>query len=351
MSLKTGWNEALGITAKWLAIGSIGYLFDWLSHKADHAPFHHTSGVLFYWVMPVIIGLPVAWVDSKLARRTAGLGFTLSLLVRAVIYIFFAALAGFLFLILHSEILRLHSVVWLVLKFMGFWLPASLFVLALRNLLKHFERENILTWIQGNYHAPSEEERIFLFVDIKDSTAIAESLGNKKYFEFIQMFHHLAADPIRRNKGEVYQFIGDEIVITWPLEKGTHHNRALSLFFDIENSLQLNSELFMHNFGRVPAIKGALHAGKVTRGEIGKDKKEFGYVGDVINTAARMQSVAKTTAGVSLVISQRLLKAFHDPRCYDPQPLGHHKLRGKNEQVSLYTLSAAKKDRSTAVTK
>lgn len=335
---KNLWKEAANITITRLGVGTAGYLLDWLTYQASHTEYHHKLAILFYWIMPVTLGFSAAWVDAAISERTSQLKFYSSLLIRSAIFVVFSLLAASAFLLIEHETLYAHARGWLILKFVMFWLPASLLVLALRNLLRHFDEKTILEWLLGTYHLPSEEDRIFLFVDIKDSTSIAESLGNKQYFDFIQEFHNLAADAIKQNEGQVYQYIGDEIVITWTLKNGVRNNNAINLFFEIEQALQQNASQFYQRFGRIATVRGALHAGRVTRGEIGKAKKEFGYVGDVINTAARMQSVAKKTPGASLVISEGLLKEFTNPLTFDAHPLGNYALRGKNEQVSLYAL-------------
>jgi len=332
------WKESGSITAIWVGVGTAGYLLDWLTYLASHTPYHHQLAILFYWIMPVTVGFSVAWVDAKISEKTSQLEFHFALLIRAIVFAVFSLLAASAFLLIEHETLHAHSRGWLILKFMGFWLPASLFVLTLRNLLKHFDQKTMLEWVQGTYHLPTEEERIFLFADIRNSTSIAEALGNKQYFDFIQEFHNLAADAIKETEGEVYQYIGDEVVITWSLKNGVRNNNALKLFFQIEDALFQNASSFHQRFGRIATIKGALHAGRVTRGEIGKAKKEFSYVGDVINTTARMQSVAKKTPGASLVISEGLLREFTHLTNFDYDPLGSYALRGKNEQVSLYAL-------------
>lgn len=332
------WKEAAAITATRLGVGTVGYLVDWLTYQASHTPYHHQLSILFYWIMPVTIGFSAAWVDAAVSQRTSQLKFYSSLLIRAAMFFSFSLLAGSAFLLIEHETLYAHSRGWLILKFVAFWLPASLLVLTIRNLLRHFDEKTLLEWVQGTYHLPSEEERIFLFVDIKDSTSIAEALGNKKYFEFIQEFHNLGANAIKQNEGEVYQYIGDEIVITWPLKNGIRNNNAVNLFFQMEHTLLRNASMLYKRFGRIATIKGALHSGRVTRGEIGRAKKEFGYVGHVINTTARMQSIAKKTPGASLVISEGLLRKFTNPMAFESHSLGSYALRGKNEQVALYAL-------------
>ena len=44
----------------------------------------------------------------------------------------------------------------------------------------------LLNFLIGRYHRPREEERIFMFLDLRSSTTIAEKLGEEKYFNFIR---------------------------------------------------------------------------------------------------------------------------------------------------------------------
>ena len=60
---------------------------------------------------------------------------------------------------------------------------------------------------------PKDEKRIFMFLDLKSSTTIAEEIGHRRYFEFISDFIADVTTPILNNHGEIYQYVGDEIVI------------------------------------------------------------------------------------------------------------------------------------------
>ncbi|MGR3301112.1 MAG: hypothetical protein ACUZ8I_01275 [Candidatus Scalindua sp.] len=52
-----------------------------------------------------------------------------------------------------------------------------------------------------------------MFLDLKSSTTIAEEIGHRRYFEFISDFIADVTTPILNNHGEIYQYVGDEIVI------------------------------------------------------------------------------------------------------------------------------------------
>ena len=72
----------------------------------------------------------------------------------------------------------------------------------------------------GRYHRSRTEERFFLFVDIAGSTPLAERIGPDAVHRFLGEVFRLASDPIDDHRGDVYQYVGDEVVITWMVTEG-----------------------------------------------------------------------------------------------------------------------------------
>jgi adenylate cyclase len=54
-----------------------------------------------------------------------------------------------------------------------------------------------------------------MFVDLLSSTTIAEALGNEKYHNLLHDFYADITNPIIYNKGEIYQYVGDEVIVSW----------------------------------------------------------------------------------------------------------------------------------------
>lgn len=92
--------------------------------------------------------------------------------------------------------------------------------------------------IMGKYLRPREEERIFMFVDIRSSTTIAEQLGHLRFFELLNDFYRDLTNPIIYKSGEIYQYVGDEIVVSWPMKEGLHNASCLRCFYDIKATLE-----------------------------------------------------------------------------------------------------------------
>jgi adenylate cyclase len=73
---------------------------------------------------------------------------------------------------------------------------------------------DLIKYVLGKYHRPEEIIKIFLFIDLKSSTTIAEKLGNLRYSEFLIDYYDDMTDAILMSKAEIYQYIGDEVVLT-----------------------------------------------------------------------------------------------------------------------------------------
>lgn len=187
----------------------------------------------------------------------------------------------------------------------------------------------------GKYHLPQEEERIFMFLDMKSSTTIAEKLGHLAYFQLLRAYYGSFTDAIVKNEGEIYQYVGDEIIISWKLRGDQRDNRCINCFYDMQENLRKKQSWFHRQFGLVPAFKAGIHFGKVTTGEIGAIKKEILFTGDVLNATARIQGLCNSY-GVDLIISAELLQRLPPFPAYTLDFLGVAQLRGKEAPMELY---------------
>ena len=104
-------------------------------------------------------------------------------------------------------------------------------------------------FIRGKYHQPREEERIFMFLDMKSSTAIAEQLGHVRFYALLNELFHEISQPVLQTKAEIYQYVGDEIVLTWELRPGLKNSNCLNAFFMFQESLLRKSEDYLRDFG------------------------------------------------------------------------------------------------------
>ncbi|ARS42896.1 guanylate cyclase [Sphingobacteriaceae bacterium GW460-11-11-14-LB5] len=188
--------------------------------------------------------------------------------------------------------------------------------------------------IRGKYNTPKEESRIFMFLDLNSSTSIAESLGDKKYHELLKDIFIDITNPILENRGEIYQYVGDEVVIAWRYDEGLRNNKCINCFFDIKAHLLLLRNKYHEKYGLLPAFKAGIHCGKVIAGEVGIIKRDITYSGDVLNTTSRIQNMCKEFNQemlVSIALAEELQLTDH----YTTQLLGAIKLRGKEKEMQL----------------
>lgn len=191
----------------------------------------------------------------------------------------------------------------------------------------------------GKYHSPTEEERIFMFLDMKSSTTIAESLGHIRYFEMLREYYSDLSDSIIKYSGEIYQYVGDEIVVSWTLRKGLHNNNCIQCFFEMKRAIRKQATRYNEKFGLLPEFKAGFHLGKVTTGEIGILKKEIIFTGDVLNTTARIQGLCNIYE-VDIIISDDLMSQLNPDPTFQIRSLGENSLRGKDKKLELFTISA-----------
>jgi len=181
-----------------------------------------------------------------------------------------------------------------------------------------------------------EVDRIFMFLDIISATSIAEKLGHIKYFELLNDFFDDLAEPIEIHKGEIYQYVGDEVVVSWPLKEGIDNANCIQCFFNIMDTLNGLTEKYMDKYKLIPGFKAGMHCGKVTTGVVGTYKKEIVYTGDVLNTTSRIEGQCNLYK-VNLLFSKDLkdkIKPFDGNEFVE---MGEINLRGKKSHIALYT--------------
>lgn len=196
---------------------------------------------------------------------------------------------------------------------------------------------NFRNLLLGRYFHPRTEERIFMFLDIRSSTTVAEKLGDRQYFNFIHDFINDATEPIIYARGEIYQYIGDEIVVSWKMENGLEDANCLQCFFAIKMAIEEAKERYQKKYGVIPDFKAGLHYGSVISGEIGTVKKEIAFSGDVLNTASRIQNECNKHQ-LDLLLSDDLLALLPLDKNYSIKSIGKIQLRGKAEGVGLSTV-------------
>ncbi len=208
-----------------------------------------------------------------------------------------------------------------------------------REVDKKFGPGNLWKMLKGEFYSPKEDERIFMFLDLKSSTAIAENLGHIEYSQLIQdCFHDL--DVVAKYQAEVYQYVGDEVVLTWPKEIGLLNSNCLRAFFDFKDRLVERSDYYNEKYGLVPEFKAGLNVGKIVVAEVGDIKTEIAYHGDTINTAARIQGECNRLRTEVLISESLRLQLDIEPTLKSVLK-DQIQLRGKQQAINVYAVEKA----------
>ncbi|MCU4156910.1 adenylate/guanylate cyclase domain-containing protein [Carboxylicivirga sp. A043] len=318
-----------------------GALKNYFRSNAWHLEIVFTSvlfGTLFIFINRL--------TEKKVIRKRS---FAFNILLRSALYILALLIVGMVifkvfetFGLLERELLEETRN-----KFLSFRLIASFlvywgfFILLFNSIITISQRFGSRTFIDlltGKYYHPKTEELMFLFLDLKDSTRIAEKLGHKNYSQFIKECVHELTPVVQKYKARIYQYVGDEVILYWNLNEGIKELNCIHLFLDYCSILKQRNAYFLSKYGEVPSYKAGMDAGIVTLTEIGDIKREIAFHGDVLNTAARLEKKCNEF-NTDMIISQHVLDHFNGDNNFQFHLLSDLPLRGKTERVKFYSVS------------
>ncbi len=192
---------------------------------------------------------------------------------------------------------------------------------------------DLFRFFAGRYHRPRTEARIFLFVDLTGSTSIAERIGPLLFLRFVDQFFRDMSAVVLRTGAEVYKYVGDEAIMSWPNDESAAQVLHFSRY--LQEALVANKQSYLEQFGLVPRFRAAAHAGSVVCGEVGLLKREIAYMGDVLNVNARVLSACRKL-GADFLCTEDLLQLLMIAPGESLRAIGRVQLRGRVEPVQLF---------------
>jgi adenylate cyclase len=217
-----------------------------------------------------------------------------------------------------------------------FFVLGTLLMNFISQINKKFGPGNLLFMFLGRYHQPRIEDRIFLFIDLKDSTTIAEKLGHIRYSRLIQSFFNDLNHVLPRFQGDIYQYVGDEAVVTWRKQTGLRDLNCIRFYYAFRKRIVRRSEYYQRKYNLIPDFKAGLNMGEVTAAEVGILKREIAYHGDVLNTAARIQQLCNEYEK-SILTTERMAN-YLPKKDFNIQLLGEIILKGKTKPEKIYSI-------------
>ena len=350
------WNKIVSITIFWVVLATLQFLYEYLLLVHHNGlPTDYQFGLylgitLGITVLGGLIGgaLIVFFLEDWFRRRSYGQALLMVLLLHTALFLFVMMISYTVTYSLNLEVPIYDTRVWRAFgkdlqsvnywKNYTFWLLIAMGTIAGLFINDKYGPGLLKEFLLGRYFQPKREERIFMFLDLRSSTAIAEELGEEQFFHFLKEVFKEVTTPIIFSRGEIYKYVGDEIIISWKMQEGTQDNNCINCFFDIQEVLLQKKDYYHSKFGIIPEFKAGLHYGYVMAGEVGVVKRDIEFSGDVLNTASRIQSKCNEL-GVNLLLSEILLQQLNPlSLSRQPQLIGNLELRGRNERVTLYTV-------------
>lgn len=226
------------------------------------------------------------------------------------------------------------------IRFLGHFYLSCIINNFIKGMEKKLGRGNFRNWIFGLLNKPREEKRIFMFIDMKSSTSIAEKLMHKKYSHLVQdVFNDMAV--VYNYKAEIYQYVGDGAIISWNLRKGLKRNNFLKAFYSFLKVISKREKYYRRKYGLVPKFKAGIHVGKVMVLQVGQIRRDISYNGDTLNTAARIETMCNEYKQ-NLLISGDLFDLIKNGTGFNFKNVGNIKLKGKRKGIDIYQVKQKK---------
>ena len=289
-----------------------------------------------------LIGLMMGILEEFVFKKSfLKMEFYKVLIIRAVLYSFLVSII--LSLVLSIEVAFEEQITYpkaLVSYLKGplfqrdflFSISFAFLILFIVQVIQLIGRANFLRLVLGLFHHPKEVERLFMFVDIKGSTTIAEKLDNIAYSNLIKDFFLDLSDAVILYRGEVYQYVGDEIIVVWPLKRAIN---AVPCFFKMNKIIDSKRMHYESHYHLFPQFKAGVHVGRVIVTEVGKLKKEIVYHGDVLNTTSRIEGKCNEFKQ-KLLISESVLPFVDQQHLYNVEEQGTILLKGKMDKINIF---------------
>jgi adenylate cyclase len=332
-------EKKLRLLAVIIGVGTAaGLAVNFMQGRTSHASLvvGTASGLL---LSTALGGVELFVLDGRMRDWLGRLSFTKSLIARSAVY------AAIIMVIQGFNLSKIIAGLPVEASRPDFWsnFISAAVIAVLMNLI--FSIANIIgprafmNFVTGRYHSPVEEDRFILFVDIAGSTGLAERLGGLTIHRLLDRTFRLLTLAVVDYHGEVLNYVGDEVIVTWRENSGAIDCRPLRCFMAMRDELAHASGQFEREFGVVPRIRGSLHFGPVIIGEIGDVKRAIVFNGDVMNTTARLEEMSRKVDG-GFLASRTAMERFGSAPPFAVCDLGRLPIRGRADGIDVFGIEA-----------
>ncbi len=177
-----------------------------------------------------------------------------------------------------------------------------------------------------------------LFADIRDFTALSESMTPEETFAFLNACLSRIGPHVRAQSGFVDKYIGDAIMALFPREPADAVRAAIAM------QLEVVASNTRHPERQALAVGVGIHVGNVMMGTIGEAERfEATVISDAVNLTARLESLTKQF-GCPVLISEEVYATLDREMRALTRRIGTFVVKGKSQPVTLHEVFASDAD-------
>ena len=198
----------------------------------------------------------------------------------------------------------------------------------------------LLSQSMGQSLKPRLTRRGFMFIDLNNATTLAERLRSERYANLLRDCFSMFNELVALTPFEIYQYVGDEVVVTWKESIENVDVLAIHLFTDFKAYLLEKSSAFAKAYNTQPTFKCAIHTGQVVQSEIGREVKHLVYHGDVLNTTSRLLSQCHHYQTDMLISESAVKNQKRLEQDYQLRAVNCNNLKGKQEEIKAFAIQS-----------
>jgi adenylate cyclase len=207
----------------------------------------------------------------------------------------------------------------------------------IRQAFGHYIPDRVVDQLLRSSGAPDTHRElrygICLATDAEQYTRLAEAMAPDALHDYMNRYYATLFEPVRAHRGIVSDVIGDAMLAIWSASDNDSALRAHACRAAVEIVRSVDG--FNRDNERPLPTRIGLHAGELTLGNVGAlDHFEYRAVGDIVNTASRIQGINKLLQ-TRIVVSPMVLEGVTG---FATRELGSFQLVGKQEALTLHEL-------------
>jgi adenylate cyclase len=203
--------------------------------------------------------------------------------------------------------------------------------------------DEVLTQADGTRLGGRTLDGTIMFTDLRGFTSFSESLPADEVIAVVNRFLSEQTETIMAHGGTIVAYLGDGLMAAFgaPLEQPDHADRALAASHElIEARLPaLNDWLRARGHRNGFRMGIGLNSGAFVSGNVGNERRlEYTAIGDVCNTASRIQELTKGTRHMLLFSAATRAALSREPA--DLVDVGDAAIRGRHAHTQLWSLES-----------